>query len=128
MLEQRCYLGRDDATLDGYQASQLTQAGTLGPMDSAWFDEALRSDVAYDKSVMAVCKELIDPDQVFEWVAAKAKEGNGASQSLMSNTASTMHDIEERLRRAWTCAMILSALCAPNSLHRGLARVIPLKR
>jgi len=97
---QRCYLGRNDATLDGYQASQLSQAGTLGAADAAWFGDALRSDVAYDKSVMAMCKELIDPDQVFEWVAAKANEGNGASQWLMSNVAHNMHDIQERLRDA----------------------------
>jgi len=69
-------------------------------VDAAWFGEALRSDVAYDKSVMAVCKELIDPDQVFEWVDAKAKEGNGASQWLMSSAANNMHDIQERLRDA----------------------------
>ena len=97
---QRCYLGRDAATLDGYQASQLNQAGTLGAADAAWFGEALRSDVAYDKSVMAMCKRLIDPDQVFEWVAAQAKEGNGASQWLMANVGSNMHDRQERLRDA----------------------------
>lgn len=97
---QRCYLGQDNATLDRYEASQLSQAGTLGAVDAAWFDEALRSDVAYEKSVMAMCRELVDPEQVFEWVAAKAEEGNGASQWLMSNTANNMHDIQERLRDA----------------------------
>jgi TPR repeat protein len=97
---QRCYLGRDDKTLSEYEASQLTNARALPAKDLAWFSTALRGDIAYDKQFNSVCKQLIDQDQVRSWVAARAKQGDGASIWLLFNSADNMTDMQQRLRDA----------------------------
>jgi hypothetical protein len=97
---QRCYLGRDDKTLNEYEAFQLTNARALPPNDLAWFSTALRGDIAYDKQFNSACKQLIDQDQVRSWVAARANQGDGASIWLLFNSADNMTDMQQRLRDA----------------------------
>jgi hypothetical protein len=93
-------LGRDDKTLNEYEAFQLTNARALPPNDLAWFSTALRGDIAYDKQFNSACKQLIDQDQVRSWVAARANRGDGASIWLLFNSADNMTDMQQRLRDA----------------------------
>ena len=69
---QHCYLGRDDQTLEAYKAAQFAEAKALPPSDTAWFHAALGGDINFDKRLNAVCGQLIDQNQVLEWVSARA--------------------------------------------------------
>lgn len=100
IAHQQCALGRDDATLSEYEASQLTSAQALPANDHEWFRDALRADIAYDKQMMEVCKKLIDSDEVQSWVVGRAKQGDGASLWLLSSSADNMRDLQQRLRDA----------------------------
>jgi hypothetical protein len=97
---QQCHLGRADEVLDGYEASQLTNAQALPSTDREWFNTALREDIAFDKQMNMACNQVIDQDQVHSWVAARAAQGDAASLWLMSNSADNMMDRQERLRDA----------------------------
>ena len=79
IADQQCHLGRADEVLDGYQASQLTNAQALPSTDREWFNTALRDDIAFDKQMNVACNQVIDQDQVHSWVAARAAQGDGAS-------------------------------------------------
>jgi TPR repeat protein len=78
----------------------LTNAQALPGSDLAWFSGALRADVAYDREFIPACKKLIDQDEVQSWVVGRAKQGDGASLWLLSNSADNMADLQQRLREA----------------------------
>lgn len=100
IAHQRCELGRDEATLTSYEARETNQSRTLPGPDAEWLVGALRADVAFDKQVAAMCRELINPDQVESWVEARATQGDGASLWLMSDLSNNMTDSQQRLRDA----------------------------
>jgi hypothetical protein len=95
-----CYLGRDAAVLNSYEASQVAIAKGLPPVDAEWVDAALREDIAYDKRVKAACNEVIDVDQALEWVKSRAKQGDGASLWLLSMSTSNLTEMQRLLRDA----------------------------
>lgn len=97
---QRCYLGRSEEVLGGYEARQLADARVLPSEDEPWFEEALQADVAHDKAVAAVCKQQIDIDEVLAKVATQAANGDGASLWIMANNADHMIDRNQRMRDA----------------------------
>jgi TPR repeat protein len=97
---QNCRLGRDDATLEAFAASQITEAQALPPKDAAWFTAAMHEDIAFDKRVNAACKQVIDQDEILSWVTARAAQGDGASMWLLFRAADNMTDMQRRLRDA----------------------------
>jgi hypothetical protein len=100
IAHQQCQLGRDEETLSSYEASEINRARALPPADAEWLSSALHADTAFDKQVAAMCKQLVDPDQVESWVAARADRGDAASLWLMYDLADNMHDMQQRLRDA----------------------------
>jgi TPR repeat protein len=100
IAHQQCRLGRDEETLTGFEVSEIKRAQALPPADAEWLSNALHADTAFDKQVAAMCKQLVDPDQVESWVAAQAGRGDAASLWLMHNLADNMHDMQQRLRDA----------------------------
>jgi TPR repeat protein len=96
---QRCR-GRSNEVLDEYQASQLTNAQALPAPDREWFIAAAREDIAFDKQLNAACQQVIDQDQVYSWIAARAAQGDGASLWLMSLSADNITALQQRMRDA----------------------------
>jgi hypothetical protein len=97
---QKCYLGRSEEQIGGYEAAQLKSASVLAPADADWFDTVLRQDDAYDRQFAAVCSQLIDQDEISSWVGTRAAQGDGASLWLLYRTSSNVADSEQRLRDA----------------------------
>ena len=97
---QRCYLGRGEEQIGGYEATQLKSSGALAPADADWFATVLRQDDTYDRQFAAVCSQLIDQDQIASWVNARAARGDGASLWLLSLTSGNLGESQQRLRDA----------------------------
>jgi len=96
---QNCRLGRDDDTLEAYAASQIADAQAFPPKDAAWFNAAVREDIAFEKRVNAACKQVLQ-DEILSWVMARAGQGDGASLWLLFRAADNMTDMQQRLRDA----------------------------
>jgi TPR repeat protein len=97
---QKCYLGRSEEQIGGYEAMQLKSAGDLARADADWFTTVVRQEDAYDRQFASVCSQLIDQDQVASWVSARATQGDGASLWLLSLTSSHLGESQQRLRDA----------------------------
>lgn len=96
---QNCQLGRDDATVESFVASQIRDAPSDPAVDIAWLSAVMRDDAAFYKTVHAGCAQ-VDQDQVMSWVKAQADKGDGASLWLMFRDASNIAAMQEYLRGA----------------------------
>jgi hypothetical protein len=96
---QNCYLGRDDATVEGYVASQIRDAQVVPAIDAPWFTEVMQDDEVFYKKVHSAC-EHVDQDQAMSWVRARADQGDGASLWLLYLAAGNMTEMQRRLRDA----------------------------
>lgn len=96
---QNCYLGRDDATVASYVASQIRDVQAVPTIDASWFSEVMREDEVFNKKVYAACAK-VDVDQVMSWVTAQAKQGNGASLWLLFRDANNIMEMQQHLREA----------------------------
>ncbi len=83
---QQCILGRKEARLTEFEASQVAEARRLPPADGQWVDAALHAAITFDKQVAAVCEQSVDVDHVLAMVETQAKQGDGASLWLLSRT------------------------------------------
>jgi TPR repeat protein len=99
MALQNCYLGRDDATVESYVASQIRDVQAVPVIDASWFTVVMREDEAFDKRVHAACAQ-VDVDQAKSWVKAQAEKGDGASSWLLFRDANNMPEMQQRLRDA----------------------------
>jgi hypothetical protein len=97
---QNCYLGGSTEVLDDYEASQVADAKALAPADAEWLTDALHRDVAFDKQLTSACAQMIDVNQAFDWVAARAKQGDGASSWLLYRAAGSMTEMQQHIREA----------------------------
>jgi hypothetical protein len=96
---QNCYLGRDNATVESFVASQIRDVQTVPGIDASWFTAVMREDEAFYKSVHAACVQ-VDVDEVMSRVKTQAEKGDGASLWLLYRDANNMTEIQQRLREA----------------------------
>jgi hypothetical protein len=96
---QNCRLGRDQATVQNFVATQIRDAQGAPGIDSSWFSAVMRDDEAFYKSIHAACAQ-VDQDQVMSWVKTQADKGDGASLWLMFRDAGSMTEMQQRLREA----------------------------
>jgi len=96
---QNCRLGRDQATVQGFVATQIRDAQAAPGIDISWFSAVMQDDEAFYKSVHAACAQ-VDQDQVMSWVKTQADKGDGASLWLMFRDAGSMTEMQQRLREA----------------------------
>lgn len=95
-----CFLGRSPEQLDSYAAMQMRESQSLTAADAEWFREAFMEDIAFDKAVVAACREAVDADQAFEMLDERAKQGDGTSLWLSSMTAGNLAGSQQLLRAA----------------------------
>jgi len=96
---QNCYLGRDDATVESYVASQIRDVQAVPAIDASWFTEVLRDEEDFYKKVHAACAQ-VDVDGAMSLVKAQAEKGDGASLWLVFRDANNMTEMQQRLREA----------------------------
>jgi TPR repeat protein len=96
---QNCLLGRDDATVENFVASQIRDVQAVPAIDAAWFTAVMRNDEKFDKAVHAACAQ-VDVNEAMSWVASRANQGDGASQWLMFRDANNMTEMQQRLSDA----------------------------
>jgi TPR repeat protein len=96
---QNCQLGRDDATVESFVASQIRDVQAVPAIDAAWFTAVMRNDEKFDKAVHAACAQ-VDVNEVMSWVTSRANQGDGASLWLMFRDANNMTEMQQRLRDA----------------------------
>jgi hypothetical protein len=96
---QNCRLGRDQATVQAFVATQIRDAQAVPAIDASWFSAVMQDDEAFYKNVHAACAQ-VDQDQVMSWVKARADQGDGASLWLMFRDAGSMTEMQQRLREA----------------------------
>ncbi len=96
---QNCYLGRDNATVESFVASQIRDVQTVPGIDASWFTAVMREDEAFYKSVHAACVQ-VDVDEVMSLVKTQAEKADGASLWLLYRDANNMTEIQQRLREA----------------------------
>jgi TPR repeat protein len=100
IAHQKCYLARSDEQIDSWEQSQLSSSVSLPSADAAWFAALLQKRGARDRQFASVCNRLIDQNQVTTWVTALAKQGDGASLLLLSESASNLRQYQQLLREA----------------------------
>jgi TPR repeat protein len=96
---QNCRLGRDQATVESFVATQIRDAQAVPAIDASWFSVVMRDDEAFYKNAHAACAQ-VDQDQVMSWVKTQADKGDGASLWLMFRDAGSMTEMQQRLREA----------------------------
>jgi len=96
---QNCYLGRDDAAVASFVASQIRDVQAVPGIDASWFTAVMREEEDFYKKVHAACAQ-VDVDGAMSWVKAQAEKGDGASLWLMFRDANNMTDMQQRLRDA----------------------------
>jgi hypothetical protein len=96
---QNCRLGRDEATVKGYVDSQIRDVLAVPAIDSSWFSTVMRDDEAFYKNVYDACAH-VDVDQAMSWVKTRADQGDRASLWLLSLSAGSMTEMQQRLRDA----------------------------
>jgi hypothetical protein len=96
---QNCDLGRDDATVAGFVASQIRDVQAVPGIDASWFTAVMREEEDFYKKVHAACAQ-VDVDGAMSWVKAQAEKGDGASLWLMFRDANNMTEMQQRLRDA----------------------------
>ena len=96
---QNCYLGRDNATVESFVASQIRDVQAVPGIDASWFTAVMREDEAFYKSVHAACVQ-VDVDEAMSRVKTQAEKGDGASLWLLYRDANNMTEIQQRLREA----------------------------
>jgi len=96
---QNCYLGRDDAAVASFVASQIRDVQAVPGIDTSWFTAVMREEEDFYKRVHAACAQ-VDVDGAMSWVKAQAEKGDGASLWLMFRDANNMTDMQQRLRDA----------------------------
>jgi len=100
IAHQKCLLGRDEETIAGNEARQLSAARLLSPDDAAWFGAILQQSDAYERRSISICSQLIDQDQVSSWVSERAAQGDGVSLWLLFLAASNVTEMQRRLTDA----------------------------
>jgi hypothetical protein len=96
---QNCDLGRDDATVASFVASQIRDVQAVPGIDASWFTAVMREEEDFYKKVHAACAQ-VDVDGAMSWVKAQAEKGDGASLWLMFRDANNMTEMQQRLRDA----------------------------
>jgi hypothetical protein len=96
---QNCDLGRDDATVAGFVASQIRDVQAVPGIDASWFTAVMREEEDFYKKVHAACAQ-VEVDGAMSWVKAQAEKGDGASMWLMFRDANNMTEMQQRLRDA----------------------------
>jgi hypothetical protein len=96
---QNCELGRDDATMERFAASQIRDVQAVPGIDPSWFTAVIREDEAFNNKVHAACAE-VNVDDALSSVNEQADKGDGASLWLMFRASNHMTEMQQRLRDA----------------------------
>jgi hypothetical protein len=88
-------------------------------MDRDWFTSTVNDDLAFDKQLATICDHVIDPNEVLEWVKARANIGDGASLWLLSGSGSDTESQQQRLREASDAGFSQAQYDLALSINRG---------